>query len=89
MGRMIRATLAVAACSVGMAAAAQASGGDKVLLCHGTASDSNPYVLISVSASSLPGHLDGPSSGEGKNRRPDFLLEPGVSDCSAGPHYER
>jgi hypothetical protein len=89
MGRIITVTLAVAACSVGIAAAAHASSGEKVLLCHGTASDSNPYVLISVSENSLPGHLDGPSSGDGKNRRPDFLLEPGRSDCSGGPHYER
>lgn len=81
MKRIPRVTMAIAACVCGVGvAAAQASNGDKVLLCHGTASDSNPYVLISVSENALGGHLDG----HGDNNHPDFLLPPGAADCSGG-----
>jgi hypothetical protein len=75
---------AVAACSVALAAAATAAPGDKVRLCHGTASDSNPYVLISVSENALGGHLDGTGPGHGKNNHPDFVLQDGQSDCGDG-----
>ena len=81
MGRIIGATLAVAACSVGLAVGAQASNGDKVSLCHGTASESNPYVLISVSENALEGHLDGSGPGHGQNNYPDFLLPAGMTVC--------
>ena len=89
MRRITRVTLAVAACgvcSIGVTVAAQASNAGKVLLCHGTASDSNPYVLISVSENALAGHFDGTAPGHGKNNYPDFLLPPGRSDCSGGPN---
>ena len=89
MGQVRRLTLTVVACSVfGIAVAAQAANNDKVLLCHGTASDSNPYVLISVSENALASHLDGTAPGHGKNNYPDFVLLNGRSDCSAGPVVE-
>ena len=39
------------------AAAEQGQGGSKVLICHRTLAETNPYVLISVSVSALPAHL--------------------------------
>ena len=84
MRRINRITLAVMACAlcgVGVTAAAQASNAGKVLICHGTASASNPYVLISVSENAAATHLDG----HGANNYPDFLLPEGRSDCSGGP----
>jgi hypothetical protein len=82
MGRIIGATLAVAACSIGLAAGAQASNNDKVALCHGTASEQNPYVLIRVSENALAGHLDGTAPGHGENNYPDYLLPADQSDCT-------
>ena len=79
MGRVTRVTVTMIVCglcSVGVTAAAQAASAGKGLLCHGTASDSNPYVVISVSANALANHLDG----HGQNNHPDFLA--GGSDCS-------
>jgi len=74
--------LAVAGCVIcGVGATAAQAGGGKVLICHGTASDTNPYVLISVSANAVPTHLDG----HGQNNHPDFLLPAGQTDCSGGP----
>src|SRR5213592_2965735 len=32
-------------------------GGSKVLICHRTLAETNPYVLISVSVSALPAHM--------------------------------
>ena len=78
MKRVIGATLAVAACSVGLAVGAQASNGDKVWLCHGTSSENNPYVLINVSQNALGGHLDGTGPGHGHGTNPnhneDYVL---------------
>jgi hypothetical protein len=85
MKRIIGATLAVATCSIGLAVGAQAANGGKVSICHGTASDKNPYVLINVSENALGGHLDGTGPGHGKNSHPDFLLPAGQSDCAAVP----
>ena len=85
MRRINRITLAVAtcaACGIGVSAAAQASNAGKVLLCHGTASDSNPWLLISVSENAAATHL----GGHGPNNYPDFLLPAGRSDCSGGPN---
>jgi hypothetical protein len=85
MRRINRITLAVAACglcSVGVTAAVQASNAGKVLICHGTDSESNPYVLISVSENAVATHLEG----HGANNYPDFLLSAGRSDCSGGPN---
>jgi hypothetical protein len=87
MRRNTRVKLAVIVCgicSVGVTAGAQAGNAGKVLLCHGTASDSNPYVLISVNVDALAGHLDGTAPGHGKNNYPDFFPAAGSTDCSGG-----
>jgi hypothetical protein len=60
-----------------------AANDGKVQICHGTASDTNPYVLISVDESAIAGHFDGTAPGHGKNNHPDFLAENG--DCSTVP----
>jgi hypothetical protein len=62
-------------------AAPQAANGGKVLLCHGTASDNNPSVLISVGTNAAATHLDG----HGRSNHPDFLLPDGSTDCTGGP----
>jgi len=82
MRRITRVALAAIVCAAGVTAVAQGANGGKVLLCHGTASDSNPYVLISVSVNALAGHLDGTAPGHGKNNSPDYLLPAGSTDCS-------
>ena len=46
----------------------------KVAICHGTASVSNPYVMIIVDATAIKGHFDGTGPGHGKNNYIDFLL---------------
>ena len=38
-------------------AAGQSQGRAKVLICHRTLSETNPYVLISISVSALPAHV--------------------------------
>ena len=38
-------------------AAGQGQGRAKVLICHRTLSETNPYVLISISVSALPAHI--------------------------------
>jgi hypothetical protein len=76
--------LAASAITMGAAGAAPA---DKVTICHGTASDTNPYVEVTVSANSFKdGHFDGgpPTASHGDNNHPDFVLEEGRS-CSDGP----
>jgi len=79
MRGMPRASL-VAANTLGaliLAVAAQAGGGnEKVLLCHGTASATNPYVLIDVSVNALQGHFDGTAPGHGEKNNPDMLFRP-------------
>ena len=82
--------LAIAVTAVGSVGVmgAQASQGDKVALCHGTASAKNPYVLISVDEHALAGHFDGEAPGHGKNNHPDFLLPAGSDDCSDAPEEE-
>lgn len=45
----------------------------KVWICHGTSSETNPYVLINVDDASLwQGHFDGGAPGHGKNNHPDI-----------------
>ena len=81
MKGITRATLAVAACAIcGVGATAAEAGDGKVLICHGTASETNPYVLISVSVDAAGTHLDG----HGQNNHPDFLLPAGRNDCTGG-----
>jgi len=85
MRRITRSSL-VAASALGalaVAVAAQAGGAaEKVLLCHGTASAKNPYVLISVSENALQGHLDGTAPGHGWQNAPDFKLNDGYATCA-------
>lgn len=45
----------------------------KVDICHGTASDSNPYVLISVPLATAVDHLNGDGSSDRNQRRPDMF----------------
>jgi hypothetical protein len=68
------------------AGAAGAAPADQVTICHGTASASNPYVEITVSADSFKdGHFDGvPTPSHGPNNNPDFILAEG-SSCAEGP----
>jgi hypothetical protein len=73
MRRITIATLAIAACSVGITVTAQASDSHKVLLCHATNSDTNPYELISIDEHGAAGHLNAGHA--------DFLLPADQSDC--------
>jgi hypothetical protein len=67
-GRLALAGVAVlAAAFAGVGSASE----DKVLLCHGTASEPNPYALISVDASALNGHFDGTAPGHGPRNHAD------------------
>jgi hypothetical protein len=45
-----------AAAAPGNGTAGQGQGRPKVLICHRTLSETNPYVLISISVSALPAH---------------------------------
>ncbi len=67
----------------GVTAAAQASNNDPVLICHGTASETNPYVVISVDEHAVTGHFNGTAPGHGKNNHPDLLANPDGS-CGDG-----
>lgn len=62
-----------------VASALAAPRQDKVWICHGTASDSNPYVLIHVDPSAVPAHMgeNPPPPGHGENNYPDVNLGPG------------
>jgi hypothetical protein len=79
--RVLRVAALCGAVSASIVSGAQASNDEQVLICHGTASDTNPYVLISVDESALNGHFDGAAPGHGKNNHPDFLAG---SDGSCG-----
>ena len=57
----------------------------KVAICHGTASDKNPYVLIVVDLSAVKGHFDGTAPGHGKNNHPDFYARNGSCKTSSTP----
>lgn len=67
--------------------ATSAAPPEKVTICHGTASETNPYVQITVSSKSFKdGHFDdGPNNkSHGENNHPDFVLEEGRT-CADGP----
>ncbi len=89
MRQAARMTALLSVCStlaLGVVAAAQGSGqdeyppeGHKVTICHGTASATNPYVVITVDESALGGHFGqdgvGGESGHGQNNQPDVFPE--------------
>ncbi len=79
----VAAFLLAASIGAGVAGAAPA---EKVTICHGTASDANPYVAITVSADSFKdGHFDGyPTPSHGANNNADFILQDGLT-CADGP----
>jgi opacity protein-like surface antigen len=84
MRRITRSSLLAVGAAGALAAAVAAQAGapaDKVSLCHGTASDTNPYVLIHVSENALQGHFDGTAPGHGWQNAPDFLFNPKYASC--------
>lgn len=73
--------------AAGLARNAQAIGVQethKIGICHGTASEKNPYVLIYVDLHALKGHFDGTAPGHGKNNHPDFIAGNGGCDTRDG-----
>ena len=73
-----RSSLGIAAALGALAVTVTAQGAtdEKVLVCHGTASASNPLVLIEVSQNTLNGHFDVQDgvvvgAGHGKQNAPD------------------
>jgi hypothetical protein len=82
MRGITKAALVLAVLSAGVSGAQAADGDHKVLLCHATSSESNPYELISVDLHGADGHM---RAGHGDGDHTDFLLEDGRSDCSGGP----
>ena len=90
MPRSARSTALLAALvltAIGGATNASATQDHKVRLCHGTASDTNPYVLITVDEHALKGHFDETGPGHGQNNAPDFVLADDVDQCP-GPGGE-
>jgi hypothetical protein len=86
MFTMSRSRAAVAVCVIGASVLASVGGATpeaNVLLCHGTVSEPNPYVLISIDASGLNGHLDGTAPGHGPRNHPD-LPPTAAGDCNFG-----
>jgi len=78
MRQAARMTAMLTACSalgIGFVAAAQADDppppGHKVTICHGTASETNPYVLITIDEHALGAHFgpDGPGGESGHGAR--------------------
>ena len=73
--------LAVAAAVVASIAGvtgARADSQGKAQVCHGTASDTNPYVLIDVSVNALPAQLK-----DSDSRAQSFLYDPAYPSCLA------
>lgn len=81
MNGIARKSLALV-CVVGglmLSVGAYAGGADKVLVCHGTASATNPYVLITISQSAVQTHLDG----HGQRNHPDMVYSSAYQTCEA------
>lgn len=76
MPRFVRSIAVCGVLSAALVSAAQAGNHDKVLICHGTASETNPYVVISVDEHALAGHFDGTAPGHGPNNHPDLPVNP-------------
>ena len=76
MTRLRRYLLTLTVCGVsvlGIATASLASSANPVTICHGTASEHNPYVVITVDDNALAAHFNGtdPGTGHGQNNNPD------------------
>jgi hypothetical protein len=76
--------LAGAVVAAGFAAVGSAANEDKVFICHGTASEPRPYVLIEVDSSALNGHFDGTAPGHGAKNHPDIYPVP-AGGCPTVP----
>lgn len=72
MRRVILAALLGALVLPVMAGVAGATPQGKTTICHRTASDKNPYVLITINNSALPAHI-GPDAHPAKNGREDYV----------------
>lgn len=73
--------LAVAAAvvaSIAGVAGTRADSQGKAQVCHGTASDTNPFVLIDVSVNALPAQL-----AKSDSRAQSFLYDPTYPTCLA------
>jgi ABC-type sugar transport system substrate-binding protein len=73
----VRAAFATVVVAAILAAPAGAAPAGKIVVCHGTASTTNPYVVITVSENATAGHKEG-EAGHGKNNSPDSY---GTEEC--------
>lgn len=86
MNRITRRSLVAASVlgslAVTVGAQAESTAGERSL-CHGTASQKNMYVLITVSENAEQGHLDGSEPGHGWQNYPDMIYDDTYANCEA------
>lgn len=73
---LVACTVAAMALLVAPAAPASATPQGKVAICHRTASDKNPYVLITVNENAVSAHI-GPDAHPAKKGREDYFASEG------------